>query len=181
MSNDKSSPKSFRDMKFPTSRDGTIAIYAPLPPAPPPHTITKTEAQRRAEQYLVMRQFINDQRCPVCDAQLEGKIGYDQSTVYCCSGGEREYRANFKYGNEKANWSITTYYTTMFAFEIETQYVVDDMYKNTVYKIDLNLNKKFQQLEKKMLFSYEGARMALKKNLSEEQILEKIKLYTLFS
>lgn len=174
-------PKSFRNMNFPPSRDGTYAVYAPLPPAPKPRTITKTEAEKRADQYQLMKQFINLQRCPVCDAQLEGKIGYDQSTVYCCTNGEREYKVHFKYGFEKPNWSVTTYYTTYFAFEIETQHVVDEMYKNTIYKIDLNLNKRFQQLEKKTLLSYEGARMALKKNLSEEQILEKIKLYTLFS
>lgn len=174
-------PKSFKEFKFPPSRGTQNAVYAPLPPPPKPRTITEKEAQRRADQYQVMRQFVNGQRCPVCEAQLEGKIGYDQSTVYCCANGEREYKVNFKYGNEKPNWCVTTYYTTHFAFEVETQHVVDDMYKNTVFKIDLNLNKRFQQLEKKMLFSYEGAPMVLKKNLSEEQILEKIKLYTLFS
>lgn len=174
-------PKNFRQIQFPPSRGTQNAVYAPLPAPPKPRTITEKESQRRADQYQLMRQFINNRRCPLCEAQLDGKIAYDQSTVWCCVNGEREYKVNFKYGMEKPNWCVTTYYTTMFAFEIETQLVIDDMYRNTVFKIDLNLNKKFQQLEKKTLFTYEGAPLTLPKNLSEEKILEKIKLYTLFS
>ncbi len=168
-------------MAFPPSRNGQSAVYAPLPPAPKPRTISQNEAQRRADQLRLMKDFINAQRCPICDAQLEGSVAYDHATVYCCAGGEAEYKAHYKFGLDKPHWSVSTYYTTNVGFEIENQHVVDDMYRNTVYKLDLTLNKKFQQREKKTLFTYEGAPLALKKNLSEEQILEKIKLYTLFS
>lgn len=176
-----SGPKSFKQMQFPPNRNGTPAVYAPLPPAPTPRTITSNEVKRRAAQLQDMKAFINDERCPVCQAQLDGRIAYDTATVYCAEGGEQQYRAHYKYGLDKPVWSITTYYTTMFAFEIHAEYMEDELYRNTVFKVDLNLNKKFQQAEKKELFSYEGARLALKNNLTEEQILEKMKLYTLFS
>lgn len=179
MSND--GPKSWKEFKFPPSRGSQNAVYAPLPPAPSPRSITQTESKRRAAQFQDMKGFINDERCPLCGAQLEGRITYESATVYCAANGQREYQANYKYGLDKPTWSMTTHYTSQFAFEIEAQHVQDDMYKNAVYKLDLNLNKRFQQLEKKLLFSYEGARLSLKNNLSEEELLNKIKLYTLFS
>lgn len=174
-------PKNFKEMIFPPSRDGQYAVYAPLPPAPKPRTITVTEAQKRAVQLEEMKSFVNTQRCPACDAQLDGGIAYNQATLYCCANGEREYKVNFKYGLPHPHRSVTTYYTTHFAFEIENLHIEDNLFKNTIYKIDLSLNKKFQQSQKKTLFSYEGARLVLKKNISEEDLLSKIDLYVLFS
>lgn len=169
-------------MVFPPSRDGSrTAVYAPLPPAPPPKTITPTEAERRALQLKQMKAFINNQRCPICESQLEGTIGYDAATVYCCAGGQKEYKARYVFGNDLPAWSVTTLYTTHFGFEIENRHVTDELYKNTIYKIDLSLNERFQQREKKSILNYEGARLLIKTNLTEEQLMEKIKLYTLFS
>lgn len=175
------SPKSFKQMTFPPARQGTNAVYALLPPPPPPRSITATEAKRRADQLEEMKVFCNAERCPICDAQLDGRIGYDSATLYCAANGEAEYKAHYKYGLSHPHWSVVTYYTTHFGFEIESSYVEGNMFKNTIYKVDLQLNKKYRQLDKKKLLDYEGAKLLLKKNLSEEQILEKIKLYTLFS
>src|ERR1700722_18522848 len=131
-------PKSFRDMKFPPPRDGTYSIYAPLPPPPKPKTITMTEAKRRADQLEEMKKFVNAQRCPVCEAQLEASIGYDKSTVYCCANGENEYKVRFAYGLQHPLRSVTTYSTTHFAFEIENIHIEDNLFKNTIYKLDLS-------------------------------------------
>ena len=180
MSN-KNGPDNFRTMSFPTSRNGTAAIYAPLPPAPSPRTISLTEAERRALQLKEMKKFINDERCPVCSAQLDGSVGFDRATVYCRTGGEKEYKAHYKFGQNFPHWSVTTFYTTHFAFEIENTFVVDDMYKNIICKIDLSYNERFQQSTKKELLNYEGERLIIRGGLTEEQLEKKIKLYTLFS
>ncbi len=181
MSSIKSSPDSFKTMSFPKPRDGVAAIYAPLPPAQPTRTISLTEAEQRAQQLKEMKLFINHERCPACKAQLEGSIGFDRATVFCCAGGEKEYKAHYKFGDTFPHWSMITYYTTHFAYEIENIYIIDQMFKNTIYKLDLNLNERYQQRDKKELLKYEGERLIIRSGLSEEQLINKIKLYTLFS
>jgi len=177
-----SGPKSFKNMSFPPPRCGTTtAVYAPLPKPPPTRVITPTEQERRALQLKEMKLFINNQKCPMCGAQLDGPIGYDKATVFCRSGGEKEYKAHYKYGMETPYWSVSTFYTTHFAFEVENTHLTDELFKNIIYKIDLSLNERFQQREKKEILNYEGERLLLKGGLTEERLLEKIKLYTLFS
>lgn len=169
-------------MAFPPPRDGTTtAVYAPLPPPPPPKTITSNEAERRALQLKQMKAFINNRRCPICDSQLEGSIGYDRATVYCCVGSEKEYVVHYVFGETRPDWSVTTFYTTHFAYQIENKHITDELYRNIIYKVDLSLNERFRDREKKTILNYEGARLLLSGNLKEEQIEEKIKLYTLFS
>lgn len=176
-----SGPKNFKSMTFPPARDGTCAVYAPLPKPPSPKAITLTESQQRAKQLEEMKVFANKQRCPVCDAQLDGPIGYDCAILYCRLNGEQQYKVYFKYGLEHIHWSITTYYTEHYAYEIETSYIEGNLFSNTLFKIDLSFNKKFQQSTKKNIFSYEGAILTFQKNISEEDLMSKIKLYTLFS
>ena len=174
-------PDSFKTMSFPKPRDGVAAVYAPLPIATPSKTITSTEAERRNLQYKEMKKFINNERCPVCSGQLDGPIGFDAATVYCRVGGDDEYKARYVYGNILPDWSRITLYTTHFAFEIESQHITEDMFLNHLYKLDLSLNPRYQQRSKKELLKYEGSRLMLKANLTEEQLLNKIKLFTLFS
>lgn len=176
-----SGPKSFKDMMFPPSRDGGNAVYAPLPPAPSPKTISVNEMQRRADQLKEMKKFINSETCPLCSAQLDGAIGYDQATVYCRAFGEDEYQVSYKFGLPIPYWSRATLYTTHFAYEIFSQHIVDTLYRNTIYKIDLSLNKKFRRKEMKSILNYEGERLLLEKSTNEEKLLSKINLYTLFS
>lgn len=180
MSN-KIGPDNFRTMSFPSPRDGTTAIYAPLPPSTAPRAISLTEAEKRALQLRDMKKFINDERCPICSAQLEGSVGFDRATVFCCVGGEKEYKAHYKIGQDFPHWSVTTFYATQFAYEIENNFVVDGMFRNTIYKIDLSFNERFQQSTKKDMLNYEGARLIIKAGMTEEQLEKKIKLYTLFS
>lgn len=175
-------PKNFRNIKFPPARGGTTnATYAPLPPIPPAKIITPNEVEKRALQLKEMKKFINEKRCPICSAQLEGMVSYNSATVYCLNGGESEYRAQYKLGLEAPFSSVTTFYTNRFAFEIANSQITDDLYKNSIYEIDLSLSKGFQQKNKKKILEYEGNRLSLPSNLTEEQILSKIKLYTVFS
>lgn len=140
-----------------------------------------TEAEKRAAQLKEMRYFINNQKCPICQAQLDGSVGYDRATVYCRQGGEKEYKAFYKFGTAVPDWSVSTYYTTHYAFEITSKHITDGLYKNTISKIDLSLNERFQQADKKCILDYEGERLVLEGGLTEEQLMSKIKLYTLFS
>jgi hypothetical protein len=180
MSN-KSGPDNFKTMSFPSPRDGTTAIYAPLPSAPPTRTITLTEAETRALQLREMKKFINNERCPVCFAQLDGPVGFDRATVFCSAGGEKEYKAHYRLYQSFPHWSVVTFYQTHFAFEITNTHITDELFENIICKIDLSFNEKFQQRSKKELLKYEGSRLIIKANLTEEQLISKIKLYTLFS
>lgn len=173
-------PSSFKDMSFPPPRDGArVAIYAPLPPTPPLKTISQREKDRQA--YQEMKKFANKQKCIVCGSQLDGSVRYDLAKLYCVTQGVAEYAVHFQFGIDHAVWSKTTHYGNHFAFEVITNHIIDSTVKNTVFKIDLSLNKRYQQLEKKELFSFEGKPLIIKAGMSETQLLEKMKLYTLFS
>lgn len=127
-----------------------------------------------------MKKFCNNQRCQACGAQLEGQIGFDKATLYCCAN-EKEYKAVFKYGQEIPVWCCTTMYATHFAFEIINKHLTEELYENLVFKVDLSYNERFQQSTKVELLKYEGERLVFKEALTEEQLLDKIKLYNLFS
>lgn len=173
-------PPNFRNMKFPPSRYGNNAVYAPLQPAPPARTITMNEKERRAIQLKEMKAFCNQQRCPLCDSQLEGQVGFDRATLYCVAN-EKEYKVAYKFGFEKPIWSRTTYFTTHFAYEVDNKHLLDELYENVIYKVDLSYNEKFQQISKQEILKYEGSLLRFKTGLTEDQLLEKIKLYNLFS
>ena len=174
-------PKNFRNMKFPVPREGTTtAVYALLPPPPPLKTISLSESDRRASQLKEMKKFVNAQKCPVCGAQLDGSVGFDKATLFC-RANEKEYEVAFKYGISLPIWSKSVLYTTYFAFEVINRLITEELYENVIFKIDLSLNQRYQQLEKKELLKYEGENLSFKGNLTEEQLLHKIKLYTLFS
>lgn len=176
-------PKSFKEMIFPPSRDGAKnAIAAPLPPSVPARTISPSEAERRASQLKVMKDFINAERCSICQAQLDGSIGYDWADLYC-RANEKEYKAHYKYGSDQCilQWSKATFYTTHFAFEIVSRHIDNELYENSIFKIDLSLNERFQQMTKENFVTFEGQRFIFNGKLTEQQLLNKIKLYTVFS
>ncbi|HEY5267551.1 MAG TPA: hypothetical protein VII94_00240, partial [Candidatus Saccharimonadales bacterium] len=127
-------------MLFPKPRDGVAAVYAPLPIISPNKTITLSEDTKRIIRYKEMKKFINNERCPVCSGQLDGPVGWDSATAYCRVGGGSEYKAYYIFGNSLPDWSITTLYTTHFAFEIESKHIIEDMFLNHLYKLDLSLN-----------------------------------------
>lgn len=174
-------PKNFRNIKFPPARGGTNATYAPLPPIPPSRTITPNEIEKRVSQLKEMKKFINEQRCPICSAQLDGAVSYNSATVYCRNGGEDEYRAKYYLGINLPVDSVTTFYTARLGFEITSTHITNGLYKNSICEIDLSLSKGFQQKNKKKILEFDGERFLLPANLTEAQILNKIKLYTVFS
>ena len=174
-------PKSFKDMVFPPARSGTrSAVYAPLPQPPTPRTITNQAQKQLETQFLELKRLINNERCPICSSQLDGGIRSDDAAVYCVSNPE-EYKATYKYGLTIPVYSSVRYHTTNFDYEIQSSLNDNNVYSNTVYKIDLSLNVRAQNSDKKKLFSYDGVRMILSPILSEREIENKIKLYTTFS
>lgn len=175
-------PKSFKEMQFPPPRDGArVSIYAPLPPPPPPRTISQVELDHRAKQLSEMKTIINTARCPLCDGQLDGHVGFDRASVYCAQYSEQEYKAQYIYGHTDPIYSVATIYTTCTAYEVIHSHMGNNIYSNSIYQIDLTLNSRTQQSQKKLFTSFEGPRYFLSKRLTEKQLLEKIKLYTVFS
>lgn len=175
-------PKSFKDMQFPPPRDGiSVSVYAPLPPAPQPRSLSKSEVDKRAAQLLEMKARVNAARCPLCSGQLDGHIGFDLAKVYCAAYTNKEYSATYSYWIPEPQYSIATIYTTHMAYEVIHQHLEKTRYLNSIYQIDLSLSPKYQQSQKKLFTSFEGSRFFLSKKLNEKQLLEKIKLYTVFS
>lgn len=70
------------------------------------------------------------------------------------------------------------------SYEFKSVGIGDGKYKNMIFKVDMNLNEKFRNLEKIKLLDYEGDKMpTFKKSTikSEDSLLKKIKLYSVFS
>jgi len=173
-------PSSFKEIKFPPSRDGKYAVYAPLPPVPARKVITEEELKRRSLQAKEMKEIANRERCPICGAQLDGLVGYNKANLYCAANGEDQFKVSFIHGMEHPVLSISTLYMQNFAYEIKYYHLEKDLYFNSIYRLDLSLSKKYQQLEKKEIVSYQGSPLIIKGNLTEQQLLNKIKLYTIF-
>lgn len=175
-------PKNFKTMIFPPAREGTTtAVYAPLPTPPPPKTISAEEFEQRAILLKQMKKLVNSQRCPVCDAPLEGSVRYDGANVFCAANGRKEYYAGFVPTLTFPRTAVTTLYTTHLGFEIHHLYVSENNFVNQVFQLDLSFSERFQQAEKKELLKYTGDRLILKGTFTEQKLIEKIKLYSIFS
>jgi len=169
-------------MQFPPPRDGArTSISAPLPPVPSSRTISQMEIDKRARQLSEMKTLVNAASCPLCGGQLDGHIGFDVARVYCASYTNKEYIATYSYGFSEPTYSVATIYATHTAYEMAHFHIEKNKYLNSIYQIDLSLNEITQQSQKKLFTSFEGSRFFLNKKLSEKQLLEKIKLYTVFS
>lgn len=175
-------PKNFKEMQFPPARDGARnSVYAPLPPAPPPRAVSASEIDKRTERLLEMKVLVNAARCPLCGGQLDGPVTFEGASLYCITFTSKEYHAVYNYGYLEPACSIATIYTTNYAYEIVHNRIEDNKFQNEIYKIDLSLNERNQQASKELFTKFEGARFFLSKKLSEKKLLEKIKLYTVFS
>lgn len=126
---------------------------------------------------------VNEDRCPVCKCQLDGAVYFYYADVYCCSGGEDEYKAHYEYSNREPVLSRTTVYTLNgnSAYEIHHQYLNQEEYRNTIYRLDLGLSGRWREANKLCALDYKGTKLFLDKNLDEEAITKKLKLYRVFS
>lgn len=177
------SPKNFKEIfqALPKQRQ-KFAVYAPLPSAPPAKIITPAQREKQQQQYKEMMELVNSERCPLCGAQLDGGVYYSHADVWCAANGEDEYKAHYIYGLKVPQYNTSTIYTDIHAYEIYHQYISDKEYLNIMYKIDLSsYNKVYRQRNKEKILDYKGTKLFLDKNISEEKILKKLKLYRVFS
>jgi hypothetical protein len=182
MSTNSSGPKNFKTMKFPPSR-GSNAIYAQLPKSGPVNVISASQLSQQDLQFKEMKKLLNSEHCPLCSGQLEGPIRFDETELYCVHCGAGKYKACYRYGLNVPYKSTTTYYTTNFAYQVYS-YLLDEVsvkYKNIIYSLDLTYTEKTRNASRKEISSWEGNRLILDPNLDERKIIEKIKLYTVFS
>lgn len=176
------SPKNFKEIfqSLPKHRS-KYAIAAPIPSQPPTKVLTLEQIERQKQQFKEMMELVNSTKCPLCKSQLDGPVYFYYADVYCCVNGEAEYKAHFSYGLKEPQNELSTIYCTSYAYEIFNEYLSPDNYKNTLFKVDLNSHYYHNRRSREKLIDYEGVKLFIDKNFSEERIIKKIKLYRVFS
>lgn len=171
-------PKSFKDLfkyKKQVPMHGGNLIIAPKPIKPDPDFLAQ-----QAKQQKELEKFVNQKRCSVCGSQLDGPVYAAKAELYCVAYNSH-YKCTYLFDNKLPKSSLATYAFDQNAYEIYSRLKDIDKYYIEVYKIDLNLIPKFQQRDKKKIMDCESAIFKFQKNISEEDFLQKIKLYTVFS
>jgi hypothetical protein len=135
------------------------------------------------EDPKVFYKFINSLRCPLCGSQLDGKVHQSRSDLYCVGNSDEYcaiYTANSKLPvHEEVN---ITYDTNRYEFISTRNTDVISPYKNTISKIDLNLAPRFRQRDKIKIFENVGTKLPyFSTQMTEKELLNKIKIYNLFS
>lgn len=172
------SPKSFKDLfvnKIKVPFEGGSKIFVP----PAVHKTIDQEIQHEKTRKELIK-FVNTQKCVVCGMQLDGPVNYEYAELYCVYNSSH-YKCKFIPGFQLPTESMAVYNFTSEGYQVENDRLDGFNFKNTVYKLDLNLIEKFRYRDKKLLVSYGGAFLKFKKNLSEQEFVQKLKIYMVFS
>jgi hypothetical protein len=167
-------PKSLKDL-IPNIKLQPPQIILPVNTSPKP-----TPAQLKAEkdQQKAMWQYVNAQRCPICQSQLEGGIFAKEARVYCVRLTS-EYECVYVFGQPLPFRFVMRFDYHPNRYEIVASNFLNGVYEQTVYLIDLDLFPKYQQQNKKRIAQF-NAPMLTPSWLNEKELTRKISLYNLF-
>ncbi len=172
------SPKSFKDLfvnKTKVPFEGGSKIF--VPPSVQ-KTIDQEIQHEKARKELI--KFVNTQRCVVCGVQLDGPVNHEYADLYCVYNNTH-YTCKFIPGFQLPTESVAEYNFTSEGYQVVSKRLDEFKYRNTVYKLDLDLIERFRFRDKKLIVSYDGAFLKFKKNLSEQEFVQKLKIYMVFS
>jgi hypothetical protein len=124
--------------------------------------------------------FAKALRCPLCGAQLDGNVHPHRASLYCVSYPD-EYSCVYSPASDLPQYDTQNIIYGNYKYRIEFNQTYGQL-ENKIYKIDLNLNVRERENQKKLLFSNAGSKLPIfAKNLTEQQLLHKIKIYNTFS
>lgn len=116
--------------------------------------------------------FINTLRCPICQAGLDGSIS-DEANIYCRFNPD-EYHAQYKQGT-----FIPVRDSICFEdWKIDHQQLSGNKYKTTVWYM---LESGFSLPQHKFVLEYEGEMLFSATSFNEDEFLNKMELYDVFS
>lgn len=126
------------------------------------------------------RKFINTLRCPLCQAQLDGNIHPKQAVVYCVSNND-EYDSTWIPGNIIPSHETIRHYYPQYEYAIGISRFDYDMYRTIVVRYNRDTTNFYKESTKKVLFNVPKRILLFRERIEEKDLLNKIKLFNLFS
>jgi len=169
-------PNSFKDLIKPAPQVVAPKLTGSI--LKPGMTTEQFLAQKVKQKEL--ERFCNNQRCPLCDAQLDGGVHPGEARLFCRANPE-EYTCVFTPNMlEPVNSSIRISYDCN-QYEVLHFRTQSGSYINSVFVIDLTMRVDLRHKFKKKMFDFEGSRLIIPKTTTETGLLSKLKTYIIFS
>lgn len=171
-------PKSFKDLfqnKKKVPMNGGNLIVTPKGNQPNPDFELQ---QVRKQKELIA--YVNTKRCTVCGSQLDGPVYAKEARLYCVEN-QQHYICKYVYNDFKLVNCKAEYVFHVFGYEVISNLLDTNQYRNSISKLDMNLIERYRYRDKVLLLSFEGALLRFPKDLTEEEFVQKLKLYTVFS
>jgi hypothetical protein len=173
---------SFKDANFWKqfkSRSGTLTparqVIKPLPPPKPGLVLTPEFQAEQLRKKKEMVAFINQQRCPLCQNQLDGEASAGKAAVYCVSSPDH-YTANYDAQKVLKWYSIRLHFNDL-------TYILDCAVHgpSQTHIIVFKNNRSQHDRYRKEIFRFTGELPELNLSTSEEEFLSELKLFALLS
>jgi hypothetical protein len=169
-------PSSFKDAIKPAPQVPAPKLSGPILKS----SMTPEQILVQKERQKTLERFCNTQRCPLCEAQLDGGVFPGEARLFCRAYPE-EFTCVFVFGNpEPVNSSIRISYDCN-QYEVIHDRTQSGSYINSVYVIDLTMRVDLRHKFKKKMFDFEGSRLIIPKTTTEAGLLSKLKTYIIFS
>lgn len=139
--------------------------------------LTPEFQEEQKQKKKAMLEFANQLRCPLCQAQLDGEVNPKKATLYC-RGDIDHYNAEY---NEQKQLKHCKYY---FAFNQNAYNIVADFIdpltaRIMVFKLDLTISPEYRNIYRRELFRFIGTPPNFDLQMTEDELLDELKLFAL--
>jgi len=133
------------------------------------------------QQYKEFVNYCNKLRCPLCKSQLDGVIKYDFADLYCVSNNQ-EYMCILSSPDDDFDVEQFIYWYPQYQYTICVANLNNGQYRTTVDRYSLDYVPRLRVQSKKEIFRHVGGQIPFfRSKKSEEELLKKLKIYTIFS
>lgn len=145
------------------------------------HLEIKTDAVLNDPGFRRFNKFCNSLRCPLCKSQLDGNIHPKEAKLYCVANND-EYICRWLPGDETPASEMIRYWYSEYEYDILITRYGDSSFRTQIIRYNRNVNPIYRNKSRKEMFDLTGARVLFfRHRMSEEEFLNKLKLYSVFS
>lgn len=132
------------------------------------------------DQHKQFVAFCNALRCPLCNGQLDGNIHHKQAQLYCVNDNN-EYKVTWSPGKSIPDFELISYTYPQYMYVIE--YGTDWLHQiyTVINRYNMDAHPMHRAKTKVQVFKCASRLQFFRKRLDEEDFLNKLKLYNVFS